>query len=94
MDSFELNKILGAVLGTCLVLLALHIASGAIFTSPVPAKPGYVIDVKVEQPGAVRRRRGAEGSADRSSCLPAPRRARRTDREGLPDLPQYGERPG
>ena len=28
MNSFELNKILGALLGTCLVLLAVHIASG------------------------------------------------------------------
>ncbi len=48
MDSFELNKVLGALLGTCLVLLAVHIASGAIFASPVPAKPGYVIEVKQE----------------------------------------------
>jgi cytochrome c len=52
MDSFELNKFLGALLGTCLVLLAVHIASGAIFAAPVPAKPGYVIEVKQEQPGA------------------------------------------
>jgi cytochrome c len=51
MNSFEINKILGAVLGTCLVLLAVHIASGAIFTAPVPAKPGYEIAVKEEQPG-------------------------------------------
>jgi cytochrome c len=50
MDSFEINKILGAVLGTCLVLLAVHIASGAIFASPVPAKPGYIIEVKQEAP--------------------------------------------
>jgi cytochrome c len=49
MDSFEMNKLLGALLGTCLVLLAVHIASGAIFTPPVPAKPGYVIQVKTEQ---------------------------------------------
>jgi cytochrome c len=52
MDSFELNKFLGALLGTCLVLLAVHIASGAIFAAPVPAKPGYVIEVKQEQPTA------------------------------------------
>jgi cytochrome c len=52
MDSFELNKFLGALLGTCLVLLAVHIASGAIFAQPVPAKPGYVIEVKQEQPAA------------------------------------------
>ena len=50
MNSFEINKILGAVLGTCLILLAVHIASGAIFTPPVPAKPGYDIAVKQEQP--------------------------------------------
>ncbi len=50
MDSFEINKILGALLGTCLVLLAVHIASGAIFAPQVPAKPGYVIQVKEEQP--------------------------------------------
>jgi cytochrome c len=49
MDSFEINKILGALLGTCLVLLAVHIASGAIFAPPVPAKPGYQIEVKQEQ---------------------------------------------
>ena len=48
MDSFELNKVLGALLGTCMVLLAIHIASGAIFATPVPAKPGYVIAVKQE----------------------------------------------
>jgi cytochrome c len=45
MDSFELNKVLGAVLGTCLFLLAVHIASGAIFTPPTSAKPGYEIAV-------------------------------------------------
>ena len=51
MNSFEINKILGALLGTCLFLLAVHIASGAIFTQPVPAKPGYEVAVKEEQPG-------------------------------------------
>jgi len=37
MNSFEINKILGALLGTCLVLLAVHLATGAIFAPPVPA---------------------------------------------------------
>jgi cytochrome c len=50
MNSFEINKILGALLGTCLILLAVHIASGAIFTPATPAKPGYEIAVKEEQP--------------------------------------------
>ena len=51
MNSFEINKILGALLGTCLVLLALHITSGAIFSTPAPAKPGYEVAVKEEKPG-------------------------------------------
>ena len=50
MNSFEINKILGALLGTCLALLAVHIAAGAIFTPPVPAKPGYEIAVKESAP--------------------------------------------
>lgn len=46
MNSFELNKILGAILGTCLIILALNIAAGAIFAPEKPAKPGYAIAVK------------------------------------------------
>ncbi len=49
MNSFELNKVLGAILGTCLVLLALNIAAGAIFAPEKPAKPGYAIAAK--EPG-------------------------------------------
>ena len=51
MDSFELNKILGAVLGTCLVLLALNITANALFAPHKPAKPGYDIAVQ-EAPAA------------------------------------------
>jgi cytochrome c len=46
MDSFELNKILGAILGTCLFVIALNIAAGALFSAPKPAKPGYEIAVE------------------------------------------------
>jgi cytochrome c len=45
MDSFELNKIMGAVLGTCLGLLSLNIAANAIFSPGKPEKPGYEIEV-------------------------------------------------
>jgi cytochrome c len=48
-DSFEINKILGAVLGTLLITLALNIVSGAIFSPKKPEKPGYDIAVS-EQP--------------------------------------------
>lgn len=50
MNSFEMNKVLGALLGTCLVLVAMHIASGAIFEQAAPAKPGYDIAVQEQQP--------------------------------------------
>ena len=49
MNSFELNKILGAILGTCLIMLALNIGAGAIFAPEKPGKPGYNIAVK--EPG-------------------------------------------
>ena len=40
MDSFEINKILGAILFTCLVTLALNIGAGAMFSPVKPDKPG------------------------------------------------------
>jgi cytochrome c len=51
MDSFELNKILGAILGTCLGVLSINIAAGAIFAPTKPAKPGYEITVPEQKPG-------------------------------------------
>ncbi len=51
MDSFELNKIMGAVLATCLILLVSSFTANAIFAPVKPAKPGYDIAVK-EDAGA------------------------------------------
>jgi cytochrome c len=48
MDSFELNKIIGAILGTCILLLVTSFAAGAIFSPTMPAKPGFEIAVKEE----------------------------------------------
>ena len=48
MDSFEINKILGAILFTCLVMLSLNIAAGAMFSPAKPAKPGYEVAVTGE----------------------------------------------
>jgi cytochrome c len=45
MDSFELNKIAGAVLFTCLAVLTLNITASAVFTPPKLDKPGYDIAV-------------------------------------------------
>ena len=51
MDSFELNKILGAILGTCLVLLVTSFTADALFSPKLPEKPGYEIAVKEEAHG-------------------------------------------
>ncbi len=51
MNSFELNKVLGAILGTCLIVLALNIGAGALFAPEKPAKPGYAIAVKGGEAG-------------------------------------------
>ncbi|HXL48909.1 MAG TPA: cytochrome c family protein [Xanthobacteraceae bacterium] len=50
MDSFEVNKILGAILGTCLGILAINIAAGAIFAPEKLAKPGYEAAVPEQAP--------------------------------------------
>ncbi len=55
MDSFELNKIMGAILGTCLGLLSLNIAANAIFHPVKPAKPGYDIVGPRDAGGRIRR---------------------------------------
>ena len=51
MDSFEINKILGALLFTCLCLLSLNIAAEALFHPAKPAKPGFEVVVE-EKPAA------------------------------------------
>jgi len=52
MESFELNKILGAILGSCLVLLSVHLFADAVFSPAMPAKPGFEIAVQKESPSA------------------------------------------
>ena len=46
MDSFELNKIIGAILGTCILVLVTSFAAGAMFAPKMPEKPGFEIAVK------------------------------------------------
>ncbi len=52
MDSFELNKILGAILGTCLVLLVTSFTANALFAPVNPEKPGFAIAAKEAGGGA------------------------------------------
>lgn len=45
MDSFEINKIAGAVLGTCLFAMAVGVLSDSIFENHPPEEPGYKIAI-------------------------------------------------
>src|SRR6476469_4940489 len=50
MDSFELNKILGAILITYIDLLVTSFTAAALFSPKLPEKPGFEIAVKEEAP--------------------------------------------
>src|SRR5450631_4658309 len=54
MDSFEINKIIGAILATCLVLLVTSFTAGAIFSPVMPEKPGFEIVAKEAPEGGAK----------------------------------------
>ena len=71
MDSWEWNKIAGAVLGTLMFVLVLDIAIGALFEVPEPAKPGYVVEgVPAETASAAAPAAVAEVLPDWGTVLP------------------------
>jgi cytochrome c len=50
MDSFEFNKIAGAVLATALVVFGLKELSGIVYHTTTPEKPGFAIEVAEAAP--------------------------------------------
>jgi cytochrome c len=64
MDSFELNKIIGAILGTCIVVLVTSFTAGAVFSAKMPEKPGFEIAVKETAPAG-----GGEAAAPPSEPI-------------------------
>jgi cytochrome c len=58
MDSFEFNKMAGAVLGTFLAVFGLKELSGAVYHAEKPEKQGFAIEV-AEAPAA-----GEQGGAE------------------------------
>ena len=52
MDFFELNKVLGALLGSSFVMLTLNIATNALFAVHKPDKAGYEIAVQEQATAA------------------------------------------
>jgi cytochrome c len=66
MDSAELNKYAGAVLGTLLFIMTVHILGGALFSPKKPAVPGYDLPVPQEEASA------AAGGAPQAAAEPLP----------------------
>lgn len=44
MDSFEWNKIIGAVLGTAIFIFVVKTVAEVVYEPEIPAKPGYVVE--------------------------------------------------
>jgi cytochrome c len=93
MNSFEINKILGAVLFTALCLLVVNMTAGELFAPVPPPKPGYAIAVpekpeaQPEAPAEPERPVAevlAEASSDRGKAAARPCAACHTFEKGGP----------
>ncbi|HWK69181.1 MAG TPA: cytochrome c family protein [Rhizobiaceae bacterium] len=51
MDSFEFNKVIGALLATVFVIFSVGIVSDSIFATPHPEKPGFAIEAAEPEAG-------------------------------------------
>ena len=49
MDSFEWNKIAGAVLGTLIFIFVIRLVAEEVYEPEMPAKPGYVVQGVTEE---------------------------------------------
>jgi cytochrome c len=63
MDSFEFNKLIGALLGVVFVVFSVNLIGDAIFAAPVPERPGFAIE-------AVEAEAGGEGGAAAPAAVP------------------------
>jgi cytochrome c len=52
MDSFEFNKIAGALLGTLMTVVAINLTAGLIFAPEKPEKPGFAVADAIGAAGA------------------------------------------
>jgi cytochrome c len=70
MDSFEWNKIAGAVLGTLIFVLVIKFGTEALFEVEKPAKPGYVVEGVTEETTTASTAPVAEVIPDWGTVLP------------------------
>jgi cytochrome c len=66
MDSFELNKVAGAVLGVLLFAMSIHLLSGVLIHGKKPVVPGYDLPAPQEETAA------AAGAGAQAAAEPLP----------------------
>src|SRR6185295_15126304 len=71
MDSFEWNKIIGAVLGTAIFIFVVRLVAEHIYEAEQPAKPGYVVEGVVEASAGGAAAPTEEAMPDWGTVLPA-----------------------
>jgi len=71
MDSFEWNKIIGAVLGTAIFIFVVRLVAEHIYEAEQPAKPGYVVEGVVEASAGGAAAPAEEAMPDWGTVLPA-----------------------
>ena len=69
MDSFEWNKIFGAVLGTLVFVFVVRIAAETLYEAEAPAKPGYVVEGVIEKGPDAAAAPAAESAPDWGTVL-------------------------
>ena len=76
MDSFELNKIIGAILGTLLFVMGVGFLAEAIYHPIEGRGPGYALPEPEVDGAAAKRRRRRSGGAARHAAGQRRRRRR------------------
>ena len=71
MDSYQFNKIFGAVVGTALVIQTINVASDFFYETEAPEKPGYAVPgAEAEAPKPAEAAPATEGP-DFATAIPA-----------------------
>jgi cytochrome c len=70
MDSFEWNKVIGAVLGTLIFIFVIKTVAEIVYEPEKPAKAGYVVEGVVEEAGGAGTAAAPEEIPDWGTVLP------------------------
>ena len=70
MNSFEWNKIIGAVLGSLIFIFVIRLVAENVYETEKPEKAGYVVEGVAEEPGAAATASAPEEMPDWGTVLP------------------------